>query len=120
MMPPTVSTGAKSKALPPAPPPWCIVLRRFLSRRLICITSCFSLFSLSSPVPFGTDPDNLSLLDTQLAIPASGASLHTFAYTPITNALCARSSPARLNPPASLDEEADLENIRSSRPLSSS
>jgi hypothetical protein len=69
-----------------------IVFSLFLSRRLSCMTSYFSRFSLSSPCPLAVPLLGLSLLDTQLAIPASGASRHMFPYMAVTRALCACSS----------------------------
>jgi hypothetical protein len=61
----------------------------FLSLRLSCITSCFSLFSLSSPVPLTVPLVGLSLLDTQLAMPASGGSRQILAYIAVKRELCA-------------------------------
>jgi hypothetical protein len=75
-----------------------IVFSLFLSRRLNCITSYFSLFSLSSCVPLTVPLVGLSLLDTQLAMPASGWSRHMFAYMAVKRALwaCSRAGVVRI------------------------
>lgn len=88
-------TGPAAPAPKPSSPvlsglsPAGIPLSLFLSLRLSCITSCFSLFSLSSPVPLTVPLVGLSLLDTQLAMPASGGSRHMLAYIAVKRALCA-------------------------------
>jgi hypothetical protein len=74
---------------PASPSAVGMVFNRFRSRRLNCMTSCFSLFSLSSCVPLTVPLLGLSLLLTQLAMPASGGSRQAFAYIAVKSALCA-------------------------------
>lgn len=82
----------------PSESPAGMVFSLFLSLRLSCMISCFSLFSLSSCVPLTMPLLGLSLLDTQLAIPASGGSRHMLPYIAVKRALwaCSRAGVVRI------------------------
>lgn len=94
-----ISTSSLTGPAVPAAPPSCpvtatasaagMVFSLLRSRLDSCMTSYFSRFSLSSPCPLTVLLDGLSVLETQLAIPASGGSRHMFAYIAATKVLCA-------------------------------